>query len=136
MRPRVGDGEAERDEVEERRIGRFDALAAKIVAGVEDEFELAGASLARADERFVGAPIGVGRDVGDERASPRLVDLVKLHPYPLGRPAARQVEDVGRQAGQIILRRGRAASPYRGRPAAATAPMVHASPTWQRRGSA
>ena len=66
MRPRVGDGEAERDQVEERRIGGLHALAAKIVPGMEHELEPADARIARADQRRVGAPVGVGQDLGDE----------------------------------------------------------------------
>ena len=47
MRLGIGEAEADRDEVEERRVGEFGAPAAKIVPGMEDELEPAGARFVR-----------------------------------------------------------------------------------------
>ena len=107
VRPRFGDGETDRDEVEERRIGCLHALSAKIVPRMKDELEPAGARVFGADQGSVGPTVRIGRDVGDERAlaSPR--ELVELDPDPFGRPSAGDVEDVGGQTGQVLLRRRR-----------------------------
>jgi hypothetical protein len=64
----VGDAKPDRDQVEERRVGKLGAPAAEIVPGVEDELEPASARLVRAHERLAGAPVGVGRDIGDKLA--------------------------------------------------------------------
>ena len=48
MRAGVGDGEADRHDVEERRIGRRGALAAKIGADVEGELDIAARASAAA----------------------------------------------------------------------------------------
>ena len=110
MRRRVGDGEAERDQVEEWRLGRFHAPAAKIVPRMEDELKPADPPILGADQRRVGAPVCVGQHIGDEGALPPGREFVKFDPHPSGRPAAGDVENVGRQAGQIILPRQRQAS--------------------------
>jgi hypothetical protein len=100
----IGDGEADRDEVEERRIGRFGAPAAEIFPGMEDKLEEAGARMFSVDQRRVGSSVRVGRGVGDELAlaSPR--ELVKLDPDSFRRPAAGDVEDVRRKPSQVLLR--------------------------------
>ena len=103
MRGRVGDGEADRHEVEERRVGEPRALSAKIVAGMEDELERADARLARRDQRRIGPSVRVGGRRGDEASAAVGGELVKLDPDAGRRAAARDVENVGGQAGQDAL---------------------------------
>ncbi len=107
VRPRFSDGEADRDEVEEGRVGCLYALASEIVARMKDELEPAGARVFRADQRSVGPTVRIGRDVGDERALAFRRELVELDTDPFGRPAAGDVEDMGGEAGQVLLRRRR-----------------------------
>ena len=56
MRARVGDGEADRHHVEERRVGERGAAAHEIVARMKDEFEAADARFGRRDQRRVLRP--------------------------------------------------------------------------------
>ena len=103
MRLGVGYAEADRDDVEERRVSEFGAPTAKIVRGMEDELELAGARLVTDNQGLVGAAVGVGHDIGDELAVWSARQLVKLHSDALRRLTAAYVEDMGRNAGQILL---------------------------------
>jgi hypothetical protein len=61
MRPRIGDAEADRDDVEERRVGKLCALPAEIIVNVEDELEPASA-------RLVGSPTRKARRARREPA--------------------------------------------------------------------
>ena len=74
----IGDAEADRDDVEERRFGEFCAPAAEIIPGMEDELELPGAGLVSSDQRVVGATVGVGHDFGDKVAGCSVRQLVQL----------------------------------------------------------
>jgi hypothetical protein len=103
MRLRVGDAKADWNHIEERRVGYFDAPTAEIVTGVEDELEPAGARLVGAYQRLVAATVCIGHDVGDEVALRSARQLVKLHPNAFRRRASGHVEDMGRDAGQILL---------------------------------
>ena len=69
VRLRIGDAEADRNDIEKRRIGQLRPLAAEIVPGVEDELELTGARLLSADQRLVGPAVRVGQDLGDQPAA-------------------------------------------------------------------
>src|SRR6185437_11020775 len=99
----VGDGEPDRNEIEERRVGYLSAEPAEIISGVEDEFEPARARLGCAQERLVGAAVRIGQDIGDELALALVRQLVELDPHARRRPATRHVEDMGRNARQILL---------------------------------
>ena len=86
VRAGVGDGEADRDEVEERRVGGLHAAAAKIVPDMEQQFEAA-------DPRWLalisGASVRPSALVAtsrDERARARGLELVELDPHAFGRP--------------------------------------------------
>ena len=125
MCPRIGDREADRDEVEERRVGHFYSMAAEIIPGMEDKLEPAGAGMFGADQRPISSSVRIGRDVGDERALASGRELVELHPDAFRRPSAGDIEHVGGEAGQVILHRGRPTSDvplYRDDAVAATAP--------------
>jgi hypothetical protein len=101
----IGETKADWNHVEERRVGYSCAPAAEIVAGVEDELEPAGARLISAHQRPVGAAVGVGHDIGDKLAFSSARQFVKLHSDAVRRLAAGYVEDVGGNAGQILLPR-------------------------------
>ena len=105
MRLRVGDAEADRDDVEERRVGEFCAPTVEIVPGMEDELELARAGVIRTYQRLVGAAVCVGCEISDKLALRSVRQLVKLDPDAFGRSADRDVEDMGRNAGQNLLPR-------------------------------
>ena len=50
---RVGDGEADRDDVQKRRVGEFGSGAAEVITRIEDELE-------KDDARFAGAALPSG----------------------------------------------------------------------------
>jgi hypothetical protein len=125
MCSRIGDREADRDEVEERRVGHFYSVTPEIVPGMEDKLEPADAGVFGADQRPIGSSVRIGRDVGDEHALASGRELVELHPDAFRWPSAGDIEHVGGEAGQAILRRGRQMSDvplYRDDAVAATAP--------------
>ncbi len=72
---------------------------------MEDEFEPPRARLIGADQRLVGAAVRIGRDIGDELALGAASQLVKLDADAIGRPADGDIEDMGGEAGQIVLPR-------------------------------
>jgi hypothetical protein len=96
----IGDAEADRDDVEERRVGELGAPLAEIISRMKDQFELTSARLINTYEWLVGAPVGVGHDISDEFPLKSAFQLVKLQPDAGSRSAARHVEDMGRNAGQ------------------------------------
>jgi hypothetical protein len=103
MRLAVGDAKAYGDNVQERRVGQFCAPTAKIVPGVENKLEPPGARLPGAYQGLVSAAVGVGHDIGDERALGPASYLVKLYPHAFGWLSDCHVKDMGRYAGQIPL---------------------------------
>src|SRR5215472_6245129 len=56
---RLGNGKAQRHDVEERRIAGRDTPAAKVVADGEAQFVAADRQRATTDQRLVGAAVGV-----------------------------------------------------------------------------
>ena len=95
VRLRVGDGASDRRDVEERRLGRLTALGAKIRADMEREFERADARLRGANERGVGAPVGVGANARDQLSGAVRSKRVQFDRDAARRAPARRVEDVG-----------------------------------------
>jgi hypothetical protein len=103
VRPGIGEAKADWNHVEERWVGYRYAPAAEIVAGVEDELEPAGARLIGAHQRRGGAAVGVGHDIGDEVVVSCAPQFIELHSDAVRRLATGYVEDVGGDAGQILL---------------------------------
>ncbi len=85
MRRRISDPEPDRHQVQERRLGEVRAPAAEVVADLEDELEPAGARLCGPDQRLVGAPVGVGRDLLDQFAFLRRLQFIEFERAPLRR---------------------------------------------------
>src|SRR3977135_2411779 len=56
---RLGDGKAQRHDIEEGRIAAVDTPAAKVVAHVKAQFIAPDRQRASADQRLVGAAVGV-----------------------------------------------------------------------------
>ena len=68
MRLKVGQAKADRDHVEERRVGQLCAPAPEIVSSMEDELEPPARASSALIERLVGAAVGIGHDIDDELA--------------------------------------------------------------------
>ncbi len=86
VRLRVRHAEADRDDIEKRRVGELRAPAAEIVSCMEDEFEPPCARLIGAHQRLAGAAVRIGHDIDDELALGAAPQLVKLDADALRRP--------------------------------------------------
>ena len=69
MRTRIGDSEANRYEIEERRIGERSTVAAKIFRDVKRQLEFAGAHRLVGQQRLIGSSVGVGMERLDQPRS-------------------------------------------------------------------
>src|SRR4051794_28788441 len=93
----LGDGEADRDEIEEWRVGRIRSDGPEIGPHIENELISARAEGLSAQERRIRPPIGVrGRD-GNEVAAV-FIDEEELDRDSLRGAAMRCIKNVGRQA--------------------------------------
>src|SRR4051812_5456665 len=98
MRRGMGDAEANRYEIEERRLVW---LSPEVVAYREYELVLARAQVPAADQRLVGAAVGVGDEVGYVAAA-AVVVAGELDRHAGRGPPARGVEHMrGEKAAQI-----------------------------------
>src|SRR6478735_7779178 len=94
MRRRVGDAEADRDNVKEGGVGQFDATRPEIVAGMENQFVGAGGEHIPDEKRSAVDPaIGV-RPHRLEMGATLAFDPVEVDPHRLGRLAGSGIEDV------------------------------------------
>ena len=96
MRTRIGDSEANRYEIEERRIGERSTVAAKIIRDVKGQLEFAGAHGVIGQQRLIGSSFGVGVQRLDQSRSAS-VDPREVDAHSGSRPAVGGVEHVGRE---------------------------------------
>ena len=93
---RLGNPEANRNQVEERRIGKLDAIAAKVVAGVEAKLISSRLELRAIEDGAVDAPVAVGDHGLDE---PRLaLRGIELDLQARGGLARHGIENMGGEA--------------------------------------
>src|SRR5580658_6505715 len=92
---RLGNAEAKRDFIDERRVGQRDAIATEIVAGVEHELVDARTHAALAAE--IGAPVAVRHGRADEPAL--AADDEKVDLDIRAARAARRIENMSGHAG-------------------------------------
>ena len=102
VRRGVGDREADRHAIEERRLGKAQPPAAKVVGHVERELELAGTHGIRREERLIGAPLGIRVD-GAHARCPMLVERSEIDAHPGRGRAGRSVEDVRRERSHPVV---------------------------------
>jgi hypothetical protein len=62
MALRLGDGKADRHDIEERRLGERDMPASIIIRDRKQDFVLADRNRPPGNQRRVGAPVGIGLD--------------------------------------------------------------------------
>lgn len=102
MGSRIGDAEADRHDIEKRRLGQLATRAAQIVAGVKQQF--VGARYETVANQHRSA-IDPAICVGDERLQDRPhlpADPGKNDVQAFCRLAERRVEHVGRQSGHGV----------------------------------
>src|SRR5262245_51781618 len=102
MRAEVGDAEADRHEIQKRRVRQRDAHRAQIVAGVEEQF--VGSHLeaiANQDRAAVDAAVGIGPH-GLDVVAKIAVQLKKIDPQPLCRLTGSSIENVRGQSGHRL----------------------------------
>ncbi len=98
---RIGDTEADRDLVNERRVRKRYTRGAEVRAGMEDKLVDSNGKRRPLEERSGGAAVLVGDDAGE--LSPLRRQRIELDGHPRRGPSARRIEHMGREAAHRLF---------------------------------